>query len=140
MDDKENKSNVYEFFKKNVLTEKMLIRILTSTVCILLLYIAGMRFIDDFNKAELPTLTESISYDISASETNTDEDNLRVNINTDNIFELFQLSGIGETKARAILEYRKENGDFLSIEELMKVPGIGEKIYDNIKLHIYVEH
>jgi len=37
------------------------------------------------------------------------------------------LTGIGPKKAQAIVEYRKENGDFNSLEDLQKVKGIGEK-------------
>lgn len=50
-----------------------------------------------------------------------------VNINTATIEELTALSGIGEKKAQAIIDYRTENGRFNSVEELTNVSGIGEK-------------
>jgi competence protein ComEA len=43
------------------------------------------------------------------------------------------LPGIGETFAKRIIEYRKTNGPFVSIEDLMKVEGIGEKTYAKMK-------
>lgn len=56
-----------------------------------------------------------------------------VNINTDNIEKLCTLSGIGEAKAKAIIEYRNENGRFYSVYDLEKVSGISRKtIEDNI--------
>lgn len=61
-----------------------------------------------------------------------------VNINTASKEELETLKGIGEAKAKAILEYRKEQ-NFTSIEDIKKVKGIGEKIFDQIKDSISVE-
>jgi len=43
------------------------------------------------------------------------------------------LPGIGEGKSDAIIEYRKTNGPFKSIEEIKNVKGIGESIYQKIK-------
>ena len=62
-----------------------------------------------------------------------------VNINTDNVYELMQLDGIGEKTAKQIIEFRKENGNFEVIEDVMRVPGIGEKKFEAIKEYIYVE-
>jgi competence protein ComEA len=49
-----------------------------------------------------------------------------VNINTANQKELETLNGIGPAKAKAIVDYRAKNGPFKSIEELDKVPGVGQ--------------
>jgi competence protein ComEA len=57
----------------------------------------------------------------------------RVNINTAQEAELTSLSGIGESKALAILEYRREHGSFSSPEDIRNVPGIGDGIYNRIK-------
>jgi len=56
-----------------------------------------------------------------------------VNINTAGLEELMTLDGIGEVKAAAIIEYRRENGAFSSVEELLKVKGIGEKTLAKIR-------
>ena len=62
----------------------------------------------------------------------------KVNINTCTIDELITLDGIGETKAKNIISYRKNNGFFSSIEDIKNVEGIGESVYQKIKDHITV--
>ncbi|EAL0218947.1 ComEA family DNA-binding protein [Campylobacter jejuni] len=63
-----------------------------------------------------------------------------VNINTATLKELKSLNGIGEAKAKAkaILEYRKE-ANFTSIDDLKKVKGIGDKLFEKIKNDITIE-
>ena len=55
----------------------------------------------------------------------------KVNINTADAATIAEnLKGIGEAKAKAIIEYRKANGGFKSVDELTAVKGIGEKTVD----------
>lgn len=61
-----------------------------------------------------------------------------VNINTALNEELTTLTGIGESKAVAIIKYREENGKFAKIEDIMNVSGIGEKAFEKIKDFITV--
>ena len=61
-----------------------------------------------------------------------------ININTATASQLTALNGIGETKAAAIVEYREQYGDFGSVDELLNVPGIGEKTLANIRGQITV--
>lgn len=61
-----------------------------------------------------------------------------VNINISGVEELMTLSGIGETRARAILAYREEHGNFQKIEDICNVDGIGESTYEKIKDKITV--
>ncbi len=56
-----------------------------------------------------------------------------VNINTATKEELEALPGIGPVKAQAIIDYRKANGPFKSIDDLKKVNGIGDATLDKIK-------
>ena len=63
----------------------------------------------------------------------------KVNINTATVEELKTLKGIGEKKAEAIIEYRKQNGSFKNKEELMKVRGIGKKLYESFEERVVVQ-
>lgn len=56
-----------------------------------------------------------------------------VNINTANAAELQTLSGVGPSMAQSIIDERTQNGPFTSIEDLMRVSGIGEKKFAKIK-------
>ncbi len=56
-----------------------------------------------------------------------------VNINTATINELTSLPGVGESTANAIIDYRQENGEFLTTEDITNVPGIGDVTYENLK-------
>ncbi|CAJ1778320.1 putative protein [Aeromonas hydrophila] len=49
----------------------------------------------------------------------------KVNLNTANINELTALKGIGEKKARAIVDYREKQGKFTTVDQLADVSGIG---------------
>ena len=62
-----------------------------------------------------------------------------VNINTADVAGLTSLSGIGETRAKAIIAYREENGDFKTKEDIKNVSGIGDSIYSNIEKMITVD-
>ena len=62
----------------------------------------------------------------------------KVNINTATSSELQTLNGIGEAKAKAIIEYREKNGNFEKIEDIKNVSGIGDSVYDKIKDNITV--
>lgn len=62
----------------------------------------------------------------------------RVNINTASKEELMTIPGIGEAKADLIIKYRKENGFFSSVEDIMNISGIKEGMFNKIKDHIKV--
>ncbi|MER2000699.1 MAG: helix-hairpin-helix domain-containing protein [Lysinibacillus sp.] len=62
-----------------------------------------------------------------------------VNLNTATESELMTLSGVGPSKAAAIIAYREENGPFQTIEDLKKVSGIGEKTFERLQPYIAVK-
>jgi competence protein ComEA len=62
-----------------------------------------------------------------------------VNINTADEAELETLPGIGPAKSAAIIEYRKTNGGFKSVEELQSISGIGPKTFEKLKDKITVD-
>ncbi len=64
---------------------------------------------------------------------------LYININTADAETLCLLDGIGEKLSEEIVRYRDENGKFNNIEEIMKVHGIGEKIFAGVRDFIYVD-
>jgi competence protein ComEA len=64
--------------------------------------------------------------------------NSYININTASIKELTTIKGIGEVRAKAIIKYREENGNFIEIEDIMKVKGIGPATFEKIKDYIMV--
>ena len=63
----------------------------------------------------------------------------KVNINTATVEELKTLKGVGEKKAEAIIEYRKKNGSFKTKEDLMKVRGIGKKLFESFQERIVTQ-
>ena len=62
----------------------------------------------------------------------------KININTAAKEELMTLSGIGASKAESILKYRQEHGNFQSIEDLKKIEGIKDGVFNKIKDDITV--
>ncbi len=66
------------------------------------------------------------------------QDDGLVNINTADAAELQTLTGIGASRAQAIIDYRNENGSFESIEDIMNVTGIKEGMFSKIKNSIKV--
>lgn len=67
------------------------------------------------------------------------EGEAKLDLNKASVEELVQLKGIGQSYAERILEYRENNGPFIQAEDIMKIKGIGNKIYESIKHLIMVE-
>ena len=61
-----------------------------------------------------------------------------ININTANKEQLMKISGVGKTKAEAIIAHREKNGDFKTKEDITKVRGIGKATFEKIKDKIEV--
>ena len=112
-------------------------------------------YVSDGQKIEVPKLKSgdtSLSYKLitdeldkigankidSTNEKSSSKSDL-VNINTADSSELQSLPGIGTTIANSIIEYRKENGNFETIEDLKNVSRIGDKTFDKLKDLITVD-
>ncbi len=85
---------------------------------------------------ELPFTSDTLTQESNSPEASTDEK--RININLADAKELMELPGIGEAKAASIIEYRGANGSFQTIEELMKIPGIKEGLFNKVSPYITV--
>lgn len=96
-----------------------------------LIYIANK---NDGNKE-----SSNLSSQVSSSNNKVQlENGKKVNINTGTLEELKTLNGIGDSKAKSIIEYREQNGVYKSIEDIKNVTGIGEKMFEKIKEQIEI--
>lgn len=57
----------------------------------------------------------------------------KVHLNSASLEQLMQLSGVGKKKAEAIIEYRNKNGKFNSVEDFMKIKGVGPALFNKNK-------
>ena len=82
-----------------------------------------------------PDITNDACIDNSVNTTNSTNTNTnnKISINNATKEQLISISGIGESKAEAIITYRKNNGPFKSIEEIKNVSGIGDSLFEKIK-------
>jgi competence protein ComEA len=60
----------------------------------------------------------------------------KINVNTAPLLELERLPGVGETRARAIVDWRGEHGPFRTAEDLLAVDGIGEGTLEKMRPYI----
>ena len=87
---------------------------------------------------ETPCVCEEVKNDACITSEVEENKTGKININTASIKDLQTLNGIGESKAKAIVDYRTKNGNYKSIEDIKKVTGISETIYAKIKENITV--
>lgn len=95
-------------------------------------------YVPTVQEAEEGNLVPAATEAQGAGNSTATEDGI-VNLNTADAETLKTLSGIGDSKAQAILAYREEHGGFSSIEEIMQVPGIKESTFAMIKDKIAVK-
>ncbi len=90
------------------------------------------------DKEETVSITEDAGEGIIKEDNNSNK-NGKININTASQTELETLNGIGPSIALKIINYRNENGNFKSIEDIKNVPGIGDAKFESIKENISVK-
>lgn len=90
--------------------------------------------VNDYNDAQI----KENKTDSSGTNIENSEQNKMISINTATKEELLTLNGIGESKAESIIEYREENGNFKTIEDIKNVSGIGDALFEKIKDNITV--
>ncbi|GGJ83566.1 competence protein CelA [Lentibacillus kapialis] len=81
----------------------------------------------------IPKMGEEMSASVPG---NSDHDKVRINYATQE--EIESLSGIGPSKAAAIIQYRDENGHFKTADDLLDVSGIGDKTLESLKDDIQI--
>ena len=67
------------------------------------------------------------------------EASIKTDINGADEAALAMLKGVGPALAKRIVDYRSKNGNFRSVEELKKVKGIGDKLFEKIKDEVSIE-
>ncbi|GAX61140.1 DNA uptake protein and related DNA-binding proteins [Candidatus Scalindua japonica] len=72
-------------------------------------------------------------------DTNPESIKLKIDLNRAEWYELIILPGIGEKKAKAIVEYRKEVGTFKNLAQLCDVNGIGEKTIKRFEALVFID-
>ncbi|NRT89826.1 helix-hairpin-helix domain-containing protein [Clostridium beijerinckii] len=75
---------------------------------------------------------------VNSNSSNKDSSDKKININSATLDQLKTLNGIGDSKAKGIIEYREKNGGFKSIEEIKNVSGIGDNMFERIKEQIEI--
>jgi competence protein ComEA len=88
----------------------------------------------DTRPAPIPAVSGALE-----AEPNGADPNGKVNLNTAGETALCDLPGIGPTRARAIIAYREEHGDFQVIDELLEVNGIGPATFEQLKDRVTLE-
>lgn len=69
----------------------------------------------------------------------TKKKNSKININTSNVFQLMKINGVGQVLAENIVTYRDKKGPFKSVDDLVRVKGIGNNILSAIRHQICLE-
>lgn len=91
-----------------------------------------------YTPGQASTVSANATIGTSNTTTASTQTSKLVNINSATVSELTSVSGIGESRAQAIIAYREKNGSFRSIEDIKKVDGIKEGLFAKIKDKITV--
>ena len=117
-------------------TEQALFTVIIIIICSLTIFFS-FNYIKRKSGSPEFFVTENNS-EVVRAVTDSTLDGVLININTATLPELCILPSIGEKKAQAIIDYRNDNGRFVTVEDIMKVSGIGEVLFEKIKNYITV--
>lgn len=83
---------------------------------------------------------DSATHSLTAAHSDTIETTITypLNLNTCTVEELMSISGVGESRAQAIVEYREYLGGYTSVEQIRDIKGIGGKAYNTIAPYVTV--
>lgn len=94
--------------------------------------------VEDGQKIVVPSVSDVESGNVPAGNDETETSDGLIDINTASEEMLMTLPGVGQAKASDIITYRNKNGNFSKTEDIMKVSGIKENLYNKIKDFIKV--
>lgn len=97
-----------------------------------------IKTITDITTSKTPKATTSAKTVKTTNTTTAVAEKVYIDLNSADASEFTKLKGIGEVLADEIISYRETSGGFRNIEEIMNVNGIGEKIFSDIRDHIFV--
>lgn len=97
-------------------------------------YVNLAKSVEDEEKIYIPTVEEAEKISLTS-----DSGEKKININLATEEELKTLPGVGDSKAASIIEYRGKHGRFKRIEDIMKISGIKESMFQKIKDRISVD-
>lgn len=123
---------------KNLLDEMVIIIYTKAEIAEMKKGNTSIKYVD--KECICPKITNDacVSNPVTNKPEENDKSSSLININTAGLTELMSLSGIGESKAKAIVEYRKINGNFKTTEDIMNVSGIGTAVFEKIKTSITI--
>ncbi len=101
-------------------------------------YVNLAKPLEDGEKVSIPTKEEADMLRRGQEDTPLQEENGRININTATKEQLCTLPGVGDTRAEGIIAYREAHGAFEKIEDIMKVSGIKDGLFQKIRDRIKV--
>ncbi len=110
----------------------------------ILIFVAALAvglILREFSSSSFEIIQNSTAYapENEYAEAAKEEEGELVNINTADVYLLDTLDGLGMKLAERVVEYRTKYGEFETIQDIMKVSGIGEKKFEAIKDYITVE-
>ena len=144
---KRSKSSIYSFFYKAFSDEESLPSIILVTIICVVFFVVfsfatanttqnDITLCNGFTYTEIEYVETYIDYDTSVAisqmkkQEYIDNYNKPIDINTATYHDLVKIDGIGDKRAKLIIDYRTKNGDFQTVNDLTKISGIGEILLD----------